>query len=143
MLTADRLDKIVERIMQLQPSSQPLWGKMSVNTMFYHCNIINNQIFNNDKTRPALLKEIAFKLVFYIMKKLPKGIKTASKYLPQQQDDLIFEQQREAFIKSVNLFRNQSVNLVGLHPIFGPLKTIEWRRFVWMHTDHHLRQFSV
>ncbi len=29
------------------------------------------------------------------------------------------------------------------HPIVGPLTQWEWSRWAWLHTDHHLRQFSA
>jgi hypothetical protein len=29
------------------------------------------------------------------------------------------------------------------HPYFGPLTAAEWRRWGWLHMDHHLRQFGV
>jgi hypothetical protein len=28
------------------------------------------------------------------------------------------------------------------HPAFGPLTTWEWRRWAYLHADHHLRQFG-
>jgi hypothetical protein len=31
----------------------------------------------------------------------------------------------------------------SVHPAFGPLPTWEWGRMVYLHVDHHLRQFGV
>jgi hypothetical protein len=29
------------------------------------------------------------------------------------------------------------------HPIFGAMHELEWKRWAYLHTDHHLRQFSA
>ena len=29
------------------------------------------------------------------------------------------------------------------HPMFGRMTAAEWRRWGWLHMDHHLRQFGV
>ena len=29
------------------------------------------------------------------------------------------------------------------HPLFGALNDSEWKRWAYLHTDHHLRQFSA
>ena len=29
------------------------------------------------------------------------------------------------------------------HPVFGPMSVADWRRWGYLHTDHHLRQFGV
>ncbi len=29
------------------------------------------------------------------------------------------------------------------HPMFGRMTTEQWRRWGWLHMDHHLRQFGV
>jgi hypothetical protein len=31
---------------------------------------------------------------------------------------------------------------IGNHPVLGPLKMRQWRRFHWVHTRHHLRQIT-
>jgi hypothetical protein len=31
----------------------------------------------------------------------------------------------------------------GRHPVFGAMSRKEWMRWGWLHTDHHLRQFSA
>jgi hypothetical protein len=28
------------------------------------------------------------------------------------------------------------------HPMFGAMTTLEWMRWGYLHTDHHLRQFG-
>ncbi len=29
------------------------------------------------------------------------------------------------------------------HPVLGPMSQSEWRRWAYLHTDHHLRQFGL
>ena len=33
-------------------------------------------------------------------------------------------------------------SLTANHPIFGAMSTDDWRRWGWLHVDHHLRQFG-
>lgn len=141
-LTSYIIDSIVTRANNLSPTAQPLWGTMSVNAMLFHCSLINNQILNQTKTIKTVFKHRLMKPVFYALKKMPKGIKTGSKYLPPQADALIFQNELSNYIATMNRFKN-SGKIVGTHPMFGPLNTNEWRKFVWLHMDHHLRQFGV
>jgi len=30
----------------------------------------------------------------------------------------------------------------GEHPVFGKLSHTDWGRFLWIHLDHHFRQFK-
>ena len=39
IFTKDETDKIIQRINNLSPASQPNWGKMSVAQMLAHCNV--------------------------------------------------------------------------------------------------------
>lgn len=52
-----------------------------------------------------------------------------------------FLSDREALITLTK--RLSQVKLEGhKHPYFGPISHIEWMRWAWLHTDHHLRQFG-
>lgn len=143
-LTKEKINSIIARANNLRPDAQPLWGKMSVTDMLFHCALINNQILNNQKEpRAPRLKERFLKPVFYVLNRFPKGIKSGDKYLPLKTDVLVFNQQLNAFIESMHRFKNYQQPITGIHPIFGPLKNNEWRKFVLLHMDHHLRQFNV
>ena len=48
LLSKDTEDAIVNRVLQLSPSSKALWGGMSVNQMLFHCKKIHTEILQAD-----------------------------------------------------------------------------------------------
>ena len=136
---------IISRIKNLTPNAEGAWGKLTVNEMMFHCSKITNLILSAKQfgTKPTI-KERFIKIIgLHIIKHFPKGVKTGSRYLKTADDNLDFEAERNNFIETINKAADYTENIYGNHPFFGPLNTKEWRRFLWMHTDHHLRQFNV
>lgn len=137
--------EILHRILSLQPGSLPRWGKFTVSEMMFHCTTIHNSILGNEQNAhtPTLKQRLLRTLVLKVMKELPKGIKTSPKYLKPAEDTTAFEEARNQLIDTVNKLADRREPIYGTHPFFGPMNTINWRRFIYMHLDHHLRQFGV
>jgi len=76
------------------------------------------------------------------MPKLPKGINSGRAFVPPPDDTLQFAAELLAYAQRLEHFKTAD-DITGLHPVFGPFSTMEWRRFVYLHMDHHLRQFGV
>ena len=138
-------NEIISRAHQLNENSKCLWGSMTVSGMLYHGVITNESIFNAGASgKKRTLKQMALKfLVYNIMGKLPKGVKGNPKFLPPLDSEKKIPEERDNYIRSVLQFTNADKQLLGDHPVFGRLSTEDWRRFVYMHLDHHLRQFGV
>jgi len=145
LLDTESEEQIINRIMKLSPTSQRSWGNMTVNEMLFHCRKVNNEILqaiqqNNTTTvKQKIMKTIGL----YLMKGFPKGIKTGSKYLPELMDNIDFKKVQSELIDSIREVSNYNHPIYGKHPFFGQLNTKEWRRFIWKHMDHHLKQFNV
>ena len=137
--------QVIHRIMKLQPGSNPLWGSFTVGEMMFHCTAIQNAILLNQKNShtPTMKQRFLRTMVLRGMKQLPKGITTNPKYLKPKEDKPLFEEERKRLIESVNKVADRKENIYGTHPMLGPLDTMKWRRFIYMHLDHHLRQFDV
>ena len=138
-------NQIINRATALTATTKCLWGSMTVDEMLFHCNLTNQEIL---KAQPyeklPKFKQRFFKyLVMRILKKLPKNVKINPKFLKQAQQELDFEIEKNKFIETINQFIKREGAIYGKHPFFGKLNTDEWRHFVWMHMDHHLRQFGV
>ena len=145
-----RLDKesehaIIDRILKLSPESNGLWGNLTINEMLFHCMKVNKEILQGTQQRKMpTLKQLIIKFVgLYLLKEFPRGIKTNAKFLPTSADNLDFDRMQTQLIESVKQVVNFKSDFLGNHPFFGPLKTNEWRRFMYKHIDHHLRQFQV
>jgi hypothetical protein len=54
-----------------------------------------------------------------------------------------FARDRRALEALIEQFAARSGDDFQPHPMFGRLRTGEWHRWGWLHTDHHLRQFGV
>ncbi len=144
-LNGENSPQIIRRILQLQPGNSPLWGSFSVSGMMFHCITIHHSILSNrdNRQKPTLKQRIMTTFVLQMMKRLPKGIKTNPQYLQPKEDITSFEENKSRLIESIQSFAKRNENIYGTHPLLGPLNTKQWRRFVYMHLDHHLRQFGV
>ena len=52
------------------------------------------------------------------------------------------EQQKEEWINTLEQYADYN-NPIFIHPFFGPMTKEQVGRFVYKHTDHHLRQFGI
>lgn len=142
LLTNEEIDMLVSRVSTLNKSLKPAWGNLTVAGMLYHCNIVTHLIITSDKSRKPTFKERLLKPVFYILKKLPKNFKSSNQLISSNPENLNFEEERDKFIEKLLLLKNNTA-LKGVHPFFGPFNTNQWRKFLLLHTKHHLKQFNV
>ena len=145
VLTEQNKHQLIQRILALRADARSKWGNMSVNEMMFHCAKVNSEILKGkpSNSKPTWKQWLIKTIVLRSIKNLPKGIKTSTKFLKTKEDNLDFTAERERLIESVHQFAGCKEAIYGVHPFFGPLQTLEWRRFVQMHIDHHLRQFGV
>jgi hypothetical protein len=56
-----------------------------------------------------------------------------------------FEQSKAELIQKFSRFSNEGTAVIKTHkhPFFGEMNDTEWDKLIWMHMDHHLRQFGV
>jgi len=54
-----------------------------------------------------------------------------------------FVRDREQLEALVEQFAARNCDDFQPHPMFGRMTPVEWQRWGWRHTDHHLRQFGV
>ena len=145
LLDKDSEEQVINRVLKLNSISENCWGNMTVNEMLFHCRKVNNEILQakqQNKT-PTIRQKIMKTIGLYVMNEFPKGIKTGPKYLPERIDNMDFQKVQNELIDSIKEISNYKNEIYGEHPFFGALNTNEWRRFIWKHMDHHLRQFKV
>jgi hypothetical protein len=53
-----------------------------------------------------------------------------------------FEFDRRELLQWMERFVATPTDRMARHPIFGRMSEFEWRRWGYLHTDHHLRQFG-
>lgn len=140
-------NEIINRINTLTPSSQPLWGKMSVGQMLAHCNVTYELVFDNIHKKPGAFKKFILKLLVknIVVNETPykQNNPTAPEFLVTQQKDFDREKSRLiAYLQRVQQLGGAHFQNKASHS-FGPLTTGEWNNMFYKHIDHHLRQFGV
>lgn len=145
VLNNDSNANVLSRIEKLHPDTQPLWGNMSVNDMLFHCSAIHEEVMkgtaNNNKA--SLKQKVIRTIVLRGLRQLPKGVQTKPRYIRPKEDTTTFLANKNRLLLSISHIVNHAGDIYGSHPFFGPLNTTKWRRFLYMHLDHHLRQFGV
>jgi hypothetical protein len=144
---AKDVDKILERINQLDPKTQAQWGEMTVAQMLSHCNITYETIYTQKHPRPNFIKA-------FILKKLvkdqvvgdepyPKNGKTAPHFLVVDIKDFTSEKIRLVdHIHRTLKLGGDHFNGLESHSL-GKLTEREWNNLFSKHLDHHLKQFGV
>lgn len=139
--------KLTGRINKLTPSTQPLWGKMSVGQMLAHCNVSYEMAYTDKHPKPNALMKLVLKLLVKnkVVSETPykHNNPTAPAFL--MKEDKNFGEEKTRLIDHIN----QTLQLGEAHfdgresHSFGTLSATEWNNMFWKHLDHHLSQFGV
>jgi hypothetical protein len=137
--------KIIERIQQLQPNSQKLWGKMTVDQMLSHCIAPIDILFGNTKIKTNVFFQIIGRIIKRKLINAPqfdKNSPTAPEFV--RKDTYDFDKTKQELIEKIKIFQEGTkVIKTNKHPFFGAMSTQDWDNLQWKHLDHHLRQFGV
>lgn len=138
--------EILERMNQLTPDTQHLWGKMSVDQMLAHCATALDMASGKIKPPRVLIGRI----IGSFMKDLYSNDKPFSKNSPTDNALRIngsrdFAKEKQRLKDSVIVFSQNGLPGVTAwpHPFFGKLSPEDWGIGMYKHTDHHFRQFGV
>jgi hypothetical protein len=140
--------EMINRINNLNPSSRPLWGKMSVAQMFAHCNVSYELVYENKHPKPNAFTKLMLKLFLknlIVTDKAPykKSSPTAPSFLIK--DDKNFEDEKARLIEHIRKTQNLGEFYFDgkeSHS-FGKLTKHEWNVMFYKHLNHHLKQFGV
>ena len=149
-LLDDAVKRRVElRVRQLRPDSARQWGRMTPHQAICH---LNDSFKLALSERPVAPIHWPFKTVvrfIALQSPLPwaKGrIRTA----PEAEQGVggtppvEFELDRGELLALMERFCSAAdEQYPPTHPIFGQMTAWHWRRWAYLHMDHHLRQFGV
>jgi hypothetical protein len=138
--------EIVERLEKLTPQSTPLWGKMSVSQMLWHC-----QKPIEVATGKLPLKRNILGILFGKMAKNSflknKGFSKNSPTAPQFKSTAApeFQTEKDLLVGLVKRFGDIGPSVIANknHPFFGVMSDEEWGELQYIHLDHHLKQFGA
>ena len=147
LATDDDRAAIIARLRRVRPDSVRRWGRMTAHQMICH---LGDAMLMGTPERPVsdatgLLQRTVVKwIALYVPAPWPPGIMTRPEL-----DQAIGGTRPRAFEADVALVealieraRADGFFAGRAHPIFGPLSDRAWRRWSYLHFDHHLRQFG-
>lgn len=138
---------LINRINNLNPKTQPIWGKMSVDQMLAHVNVAYEMAFEDLHPKPKGLKKLILKsLVKKAVtgtKPYPKNSRTAPEFVIKNSRNFDTEKKRLiAYLSKVSSLGRDHFEQLESHG-FGPLSSKEWNNLFSKHLEHHLQQFGV
>ena len=147
LFEAAAVDEVKERMAQLRPESERLWGKMNAAQALVHCSVAMGMAMG--EVRPPrillgrLLGPLAKKSVIVNGTPMRRNSMTDKSVLVTDERDFVVERVR--LRESIDRFVAGGPGICTKHPhfFFGPLTPVEWAALTYQHLDHHLRQFRV
>ena len=147
LFEAARLEEVKERMAQLRPDSERLWGKMNPAQALAHCSGAIDMAMGN--IRPPriligrLLGPLAKKSVIVNGIPMRRNSMTDKSVIVSDERDFAVERQR--LDELIDRFVAGGPGICTKHPhfFFGPLSPVEWASLMYQHLDHHLRQFGA
>ena len=134
---------IIDRINNLTPQTQRLWGKMDVGQMLAHVQLPISCAYGTHQVKGSFLLKLLgplFKGVLYNEKPYKQSLPTDPTYIVV--DSKNFEAEKQTLLDLVKKFSSESVVLLN-HPVWGKMTKEQWSKATWKHLDHHLKQFGV
>lgn len=150
ILNAQNREEILTRINNLKETNSRRWGKMSANEMLCHLadqiRVATFQIKTKDFSN-FFTRTIASKLVLLGMS-APKGkVKTFPEIDLAKGNGTkptLFENDKTLLKKIVSDFLEKDSNFIFQpHGAFGSFTREQWGRIIYIHFDHHLKQFGA
>jgi hypothetical protein len=134
----------LQRIASLKETSNPLWGKMSVGQMLWHCQLpvkiaTENRAYHG-KGNP--LVRWLFKKSMYNDSPWRKNLPTVPAMKAREPKDFAIEKDKLLGLLK-DLYQVKDREDWNPHPVFGAYTSMQWGQMQYKHLDHHLRQFGV
>lgn len=136
-------EMIRRRVTKLSPDVAAHWGSMTAAAMLYHCNEIHHALLEPSQNQ-APPSRFWGGVMLFLLPRLPRHIKNVSgvgDVAPGCVNNFSAEKQR--FLQLLDRLATHRQPIMRPHPRFGGLTVRQWGRFLYLHADHHLRQFGA
>jgi hypothetical protein len=147
LFEAAAVKEVKERIAQLRPDSERLWGTMAAAQAVAHCSA-GLELAVGDRTPPRVLLG---RIIGRVVKPMALGNDEPMRRNSPTVKDLVVQderdlgRERERLRGLIDRFAAAGPQGCTTHPhsFFGRLTPEEWATLMYKHLDHHLRQFQV
>lgn len=148
VLVKKDFEEITGRINSLNTKSPRRWGKMNLEQMLAHC---------SDQVRLALGQKEPHEKPTFINQNIMKYFGLWLPRIPLRNLKAPADMNQQFFGSPSADIETEKTKLLNLlnavivlpadyalhpHPMYGKLNRRQWGRFMYVHIDHHLRQFS-
>jgi hypothetical protein len=147
LFEATRVQEVKERIAQLRPDSERVWGTMSPAQAVAHCSVgLEWAVGDKIPERMLLGRLIGGMVKSKVLgndEPMRRNSPTAKDLVVKDERDLGTERARLCGL--IDRFASAGPKGCTTHPhsFFGKLTPQEWATLMYKHVDHHLRQFGV
>lgn len=145
----DTRAEIVARVRAVRPDSVRKFGIMTAPEMVVHCTIALEAALGLRSVSAAetfFMRRVVKYIALYSPGSWPPGFKTRPEMDVRRNGNRPGEFVSEVakLVQRLEEFgtRRSTAPLVR-HPMFGAMSESEWQRWAYLHTDHHLKQFSA
>jgi Protein of unknown function (DUF1569) len=142
--------EIIGRWRTLRPESERRWGRMSAHQMVCHVADSFRMALGTKAVSPAsgrLQRTIVKWVALYAPVPWPAGRILTSPEIDQEAEGCTRPGDFAADLSETETLLERLTSPRSVepqpHPVFGPLSHRDWLRWGYLHTDHHLRQFSA
>lgn len=139
--------EVIQRINNIKPTSQPLWGKMNAAQMMAHCCVAYEMVYENKHKAPNIFMKFILKTFIKDSVVGPKPYKKNSQTAPVFliKDERDFDTEKNRLISYIKKTQELSEGFFDNKESlsFGKLSKDEWNVMFYKHLDHHLGQFGV
>jgi hypothetical protein len=145
--TDEDFAKLMERLNSLHEYSNGRWGRMTLPQMLGHCAIqlklATGEVKSVKKEGSFLYKNMIGRWLSLYVIPWPRGIETPSVMDMEINGAKVgdFGTEKQQLVSLLDDVR--TLVTLHAHPFYGNIHRKHWGRLVWVHLDHHLRQFGV
>lgn len=149
----DATQTVIARLGRLEASTLASWGTMSAGGMVCHLTDTFRIMYGERSltladtlhTRRGIRRSVVKWIALYVPVRWPHGLRTLSQ-VDQDRDGTTpgdFERDRVELVGFIERVAGGDLPSDLEHPYLGRLSAWEWRRWAYVHVDHHARQFRL
>jgi hypothetical protein len=143
------LQSLSKRLNGLRPESARHWGTLTAHEMLCHLGDSSEMVLRirpRDKPIVPRRRRVVKWFGLWTPMRWPHGWKTSPAHDPRLAGTRpsAFEKDLKRALDSLGgLARARAGGIENAHGFFGTMSLLDWQRWAYKHTDHHLRQFGL
>lgn len=139
----ETMEELIGRVNSMDQNSKRKWGKMTAYQMLKHCTLSEEMFLGKTSYRRLFIGRLFGSMTLKGILKNDAAMKQNQPTHPEMKITGTgdFEAERKKWIELLRKYPSFS-NQAFVHPFFGKMSREEIGKYVYKHTDHHLRQFG-